>query len=516
MKREPGCAKEPAILRIPERVAPIVLTAAGVSRASLVALLALAVAVLALAARPSTATAGEYTPAGLYEVHTTTLANGLRVVLRSREGARNVAIRLVVHVGMYDFPCGYKETPHFLEHLLFTGTSRHTERELDALIEDHGGSWNASTGGEKTTYQVDIFSKHTDVALNTLYEIITDSQISAENVALSRDIVHREMGGRPSTLRRWLYRYGIGVDAEAKADDLLWPAHMNCAELQTADAITREDVLQAFAKYYVANNMALIVVGDFSQDSVLTQIERTFGQLVPSNLGADDMQDVVRPIGYHELSGTLSPVLGSDAEATLAFSVPGYVSADVFALMILREHLNLHLYNELRVARGLSYAPGSSLGLDQKTGVFKMFADVDRERIEDAVTLLLEHVDDLQARPLDAAAVERMQRRILLGFAQAYQDNADIADYYASNWRRFERDGAFTDLEAAVKAVSADDVAAVAHRYVHRDNLVVIRSSPLLSHSQFYGLLLVVLLLALLLTWRSYRGLHSRRRSKLH
>ena len=73
------------------------------------------------------------------------------------------------------------------------------------------------------------------------------------------------------------------------------------------------------------------------------------------------------------------------------------------------------------------------------------------------------------------------------------------------------------DLEDAVKAVSVDDVARVTRAYVHRDNLVVIRSAPLLSYGQFYGLLLIVLLLAVFLTWRSYRRLHrSRRRSQLH
>ena len=59
--------------------------------------------------------------------------------LKSRHGARNVAVRLDVGIGNYDFPCDEQETAHFLEHLLFTGTSQHTEIELDELITQHGG-----------------------------------------------------------------------------------------------------------------------------------------------------------------------------------------------------------------------------------------------------------------------------------------------------------------------------------------------------------------------------------------
>ena len=76
-------------------------------------------------------TAGEYSPPGLYDVEHYVLANGLRVILKPREGARNVSFRIVVGVGHHEYDCGWQELPHFLQHLLFTGTSRHSESELE-------------------------------------------------------------------------------------------------------------------------------------------------------------------------------------------------------------------------------------------------------------------------------------------------------------------------------------------------------------------------------------------------
>ncbi len=102
--------------------------------------------------------ASRYTPEGLYDPAIYTLENGMRVILKSRHGARNVAIRLDVGIGNFDFSCHKQETAHFLEHLLFTGTSQHTETELDELITQHGGEWNAYTYDESTVFEIDIFS----------------------------------------------------------------------------------------------------------------------------------------------------------------------------------------------------------------------------------------------------------------------------------------------------------------------------------------------------------------------
>lgn len=153
--------------------------------------------------------ASKYTPEGLYDPAIYNLDNGLRVILNPRHGARNVAIRLDVGVGSFDFPCNKLDTAHFLEHLLFTGTTKHTESELDELMKQHGGDWNAYTYDESTVYEMDIFSEHTDVALETLSEIISNSVITEENFDLSRTIVYREMGGQPSIIRQFLYKHEI-------------------------------------------------------------------------------------------------------------------------------------------------------------------------------------------------------------------------------------------------------------------------------------------------------------------
>lgn len=196
---------------------------------------------------PINTPASEYDPTGLYDVDYFKLENGLDVVLKKRTHARNVSVRLVVNVGLRNFPCDKRETPHFLEHLLFMGTSKHSEAELKRLIEDHGGSWNGFTTETDTGYQVDIYDQHLPLAINTLHEIITDTIITPNKIESAREVIYRERGGKHSWLTGWLYQKGVFKHAAAKGLEALLPGTgVHCPGLITPGGISEPDVKDTY------------------------------------------------------------------------------------------------------------------------------------------------------------------------------------------------------------------------------------------------------------------------------
>jgi len=455
------------------------------------------------------AIASQYTPDDLYQYRYLRLDNGLDLFLKPRTGAHNVAIRMVVHVGNYEFPCGRKETPHFLEHLLFAGTSRHSESELDSLIEDNGGNWNATTGGEKTIYQVNIHDQYTGLALDTLFEILTDSQFTQENVDRSRDIIHRESGGEPSSLRNWLYRHGIGRSAQDRADELIWPSDLNCEELETARNIDRQAVVDAWRSYYVPNNMALVIVGNFDMTSVLRRVRQSFGKLPSRPLPKKSVGDVP-VVQRSEVEGTFSPILGTDAQVSLHYQTEGYRSDDVYSMILLNDLLNERMFRELRVRQGLAYGPDSSIGVDRRVGSISLSADSELENIDKVKAEMLSLVAHLRQQGISANELERVRRRVLLSYAQGYEDNSSIAEHYASLWKRFERDGRIVDLERKLSAIGYRQLSSYARRVLDPTKVIIAISRPTISYHRLYTLLgVLVFLLAVMVGWYAWR----RRRS---
>ena len=460
--------------------------------------------------------ASKYSPPGLYEVETITLDNGMDVILKPRKAAHTFSIRVWVGVGSQDFSCEQQELPHFLEHLLFTGTSKHSEAELEHLVTDHGGYWNAVTGVEETTYQMDIYSRYADFAIEMLHEIITDSIISPENVELSRDIIHRESGGEPSVIKQWFRERGFGVNATIKAVRQLVPdTNLVCETLVTASDISRDQIIDTFEKYYVPGNMALIIVGDFDRDKVMQQIHRTFGSMPAGPLPERKKTGYEKSSSFDPVTGTLSPFLSDDANIGIMYRLPGYWSDDHYPMMVLEEYLHYKVSEVIRIQRGLAYAPDTWSYRTEQFGLFGVYADVDIDDIDDALILMKREMTSLTEHYLSEELLEKSRLKILLRSVQGYESNSEFADYYSTQYVLFKKTRSFENVEQKIESVTLDDIERVIKQYLSDDKAVTIYETPTLTYSQLYLILSLLFLIIILAFFVSYIRVHGHLKNKL-
>ena len=455
---------------------------------------------LGLLAISCNAYGGQYSPPGLYDIEHHVLGNGLRVLLKPRNGAHTVAFRIVVGVGQHDYACGRQEVPHFLEHLLFTGTSRHSEVELREMVEQHGGYWNAYTEPEETVYELDIYSRYARFGLDVIYEILSDSLLSAEDVEISRGIIEREAGGRPTAIHQWMYRHDVGRMGTEKAMRLIFPeSNYICDELETAAYITRDDILESFNTYYVPGNMTLIVVGDFDADDMLQAIGTSFGSIPATSTPERPLPVPPSPEVFDEVQSTLQPILGSDAEVGMAFRTVGVASDDLYAFFVLQSYLNARLNDVIRIENGLAYSPTSEHFSLRDYGTFLVYADVDLEAQDRVLNLIRKEVGRLQVS-LDTETVEQVKRKLLLQMVQGYESNSELADFYVATVFQYGTNGGLVDQEARIEQVTVADLRRVARRYLSLDRAVVFRELPTLTYSQFYtGLVVIIVMIGVIL-----------------
>lgn len=444
------------------------------------------------------AIAGDYTPEGLKNVTTHKLDNGLEVYLRERHEAKSTSIRLVVNYGSDDNECGKKETAHYLEHLLFTGTSKHSEEELNKLIEDNGGSWNAFTYDEKTSFNIDIYSPYTELALGVLYEIITDSTLTDDNVKTTLDIINREAGGKYSWISRFLYTLDIGKTGYDKGSEVMYSEDEVCAIIESFEDISRDDIVTAFEKFYVPNNMALILVGDFKSDEMLAEIRRSFGIVKAKDTGH------VRPSGNHSyepqdiFTGTLNPLRGNDADVAIRYRIPGFHPKESIVFTLLSIYLTDELYNLIRVNKGLSYSVSAGINQYDNYGRLEIYADSEIENTQVIADLMFSEVDKLIMAPISNEKFDRIKRGLLLSYVYYFQDNAAIADAYSSAWLGMLTMDGFILPDELIEEVTPEDVHAIAGRYMTRDRAIISHDYPTISYEQTYVIIFLLILLCVL------------------
>src|SRR5512142_3430322 len=119
-------------------------------------------------------------------VSRTVLPGGLRVVTEFLPSVRSVALGIWVGVGSRDEDAAHAGATHYLEHLLFKGTSRRTALDISAAMDAVGGELNAFTGKEYTCYYARVLDADLPLAIDVVCDMVTSSLIAAADVEAER------------------------------------------------------------------------------------------------------------------------------------------------------------------------------------------------------------------------------------------------------------------------------------------------------------------------------------------
>jgi zinc protease len=248
---------------------------AAPARAALSLAAALTAASAAAAPAPPTAAAGRDAPLAL---ETFALPNGLSVTLHPDRRVPRVVIDTWFDVGSKDEARGRTGFAHLFEHLMFMGTRRVPGNQFDALMEQGGGSNNASTSEDRTNY----YSTGPAGLLPTLLWLDADrlealgANMTAEKLDLQRAVVRNE--------RRQSHENTPYGASELVVPEVMFPPghpyhHPVIGSHEDLEAATLQDVVGFFDAHYVPANASLVVAGDFDPVVVRPLVERWFGAI---------------------------------------------------------------------------------------------------------------------------------------------------------------------------------------------------------------------------------------------
>ncbi len=243
------------------------------------------VSLLLVACSPTPPVALTSSPVDSREYRAFTLENGLDVVVISDAKTDKAAASLDVAVGNYSSPRGREGLPHFLEHMLFLGTDKYPEvNSYGEFIDQRGGSKNAYTSHRNTNYYFDIEATHLEPALDRFSRFFIAPLFTASYVERERKAVYSEY-----QLHRkndpWRQRYVLRELANPEHPySLFMVGDLDTLQEEplTQGGLTlREELLDFYRQYYVAEQMKLVVAGRESLDQLESMVREKFSE-VPS------------------------------------------------------------------------------------------------------------------------------------------------------------------------------------------------------------------------------------------
>jgi len=218
----------------------------------------------------SLATVAGAEPAARY--HEEVLDNGLRVALIERHEVPMVAFTAIVGAGSALESEDFSGASHFLEHLLFNGTTTMTQEELYDIVDRVGGYNNATTGEDHTAYIMLVPAADAELGLEVQAAMLYDSTLPAEKLEKERKIVLEELAkelATPGDATRKALR-------QALSPTTAWGRPVVGTETSLA-GIGLDRIRTYYERQYVPNNIVLVVVGDFDRDEMMTLVRAHHG-----------------------------------------------------------------------------------------------------------------------------------------------------------------------------------------------------------------------------------------------
>ena len=321
----------------------------------------------------------------------TTLDSGIRVVTSEMPHARSVSVGIFIGVGSRYETAEQAGISHFIEHLVFKGTSRRpTPKQISETIEGVGGVLNAGTEQEMTVYWCKVAEPYFEESLDLLFDMLRNSLFKPEDIDKERLVVIEELNminDYPS------YR------VDALIDEMLWPSHPLGRDVGGTKAsitdITRDMMLDHMARCYSPSNVVVSVAGNLIHQKVVERVE-SLGGGWPS---ASPLS--WSPIDHMQSAPQFRMEYQKTEQTHLSIAVPGVSlkHPDRYALdllsVILGEGMSSRLFIEVRETKGLAYDVHSGVSHFLDCGAFVITAGVDPKRVYEAVQTILVEVSRL-------------------------------------------------------------------------------------------------------------------------
>ena len=392
---------------------------------------------------------------GVFQRHK--LSNGLRVLTAPMPQAQSVSCFVMLAAGSRYETAETNGIAHFAEHMFFKGTERRpTARDIAGEVDAIGGEFNAFTGKEYTGYYIRCAADTRDTALDVLVDMLRRSKFDPEEIEREKGVVAEEMNMYFDTPRDFIG--GVYENLLYGDQPLGWEI---IGRKETVRGATRDTFTDYVGTWYRAERMVVGVGGNLG-DGLHERLEELLGD-VPAG-SPDGPATVTSPPNGSRVR--VHTKASDQAHLVLGIRSRPLNDPDRYVLQMLANVLgggmSSRLFTEVRERRGLAYYVYSTNHSYTDTGSLYAQSGVDINRIDDAVSTIVEQFEQMAADPVPADELEKA-RNFSKGRFVLQLESPHGTIMFGLRREVLERQAEEPEaVLAALDAVTADDIQRVA------------------------------------------------------
>jgi predicted Zn-dependent peptidase len=393
------------------------------------------------------------------EVEFSTLANGIRVVSESMPHVRSASVGIWMGTGSRQESPEENGVSHFIEHMLFKGTTSRSAEDIARSVDSIGGNLDAFTAKEMVSYNAKVLDEHLPLAFDILADMVLNPLFREEDIEKEKGVILEELKMEADNPDYLVHEIFAGN---------FWKDHpIGKPILGTRDTVkhfARDRIESYYRRIYVPSNIIITAAGNVTHERLLDLVRARFdsisnnGGVPPSPLPSTHARITLRNKKSLE-------------QVHLCLGVPCYPLVDdrryaCYALnTLLGGGMSSRLFQNIREKRGLAYAVFSELTSYRDTGCLTIYAGTSIEAAQQVVGLIVEEFANLKRETVPEEELRRAKDHLKGSLVLSLESTSSRMANLARQQLYFDRFFTLDEMIAGIESVSPEDIQRVARDF---------------------------------------------------
>ena len=393
-------------------------------------------------------------------IRKTVLPNGLLVLTESMPHLRSVSMGAWIGSGSRDESAEVNGVSHFVEHMVFKGTTSRSAQQIAREVDTIGGNLDAFTGKEMVCFNIKVLDENVAPALDVLSDLVLHPTFAPEELAREQGVILEEIKmdeDNPDYLVHEIFTQNFW-----KGDALGRPI---LGTEKTVSSFNQQIVFDFYNSRFTPRNMVFSAAGNLEHDAFVAQVERQFG-----SLAADDKAAVAgteAPVATPHITLKRKKSL-EQVQFCLGVPAPPVNDPDRYGVYLLNTMLgggmSSRLFQTIREDQGLAYSIYSEMNPFRDTGSLCVYAGTSVDKTEKVLRLTLEELRRLKQETVSEAELKRAKDQLKSNMVIGLESSGSRMSNLARQQMYFGRFFGIDEIIEEIEAVSSADVQELAQQ----------------------------------------------------
>jgi predicted Zn-dependent peptidase len=393
--------------------------------------------------------------------------NGLTVLTERMDHIRSVSMGIWVKSGSRHEDANVNGISHFVEHMVFKGTSNRSAEQIARQVDSIGGNMDAFTGKETICFNVKVLDEHLPIAVDVLSDMVLHPVFDAKEIIRERGVILEEIKmdeDNPDYLVHEIFTQNFFKDHPLGKPIL--------GTKETVRRFDQEAILSYYGGKFAPGNLIISAAGNIVHEEFVELLRQRFGALPKGTNGWHDTPPKINSRIILRNKKALEQV-------QICVGVPSYsISHNRRYVMyvlntLLGGGMSSRLFQNIREKQGLVYSIFSELNPFRDTGMLSIYAGSSRDSAPKVVQSIVRELRQLKENAIEEEELKRAKDQLKGSLMLSLESSTARMSNLARQEMYYDHFVSMDEIIERIQAVTQDDLLASANELFKPEMIAV-------------------------------------------